>query len=357
MKSAHLFLIALAVAALLVSGVSEANASSVSASFSVLNTTVGINGNVFFNVSATFPNQTNYSIYLNSTKIYSSSFQAGYNGYKIVAYNVSNRYYGLYQPSVRFSIMNAPLDSNTSLYVKPTSGFGFVDYTNITEEVNNTASIMIKILNSGNTPLNFSWFLPVIKGISISLNFNQSFRLFPGGIYSIPIHFGLSNSYQSNISFQFSAKFMDVMMTKNYTTSIIKPVVNFTLESLKTAKLNSTTQLWYANILNFNNVPINATLEFLLSYNNSRFYYNKSYLITPSTKNISVLLPESKILSVTLFYPSSSLATESQELFSAPQPTASILSGLSGGLGYIVLTVLIIVVFVVIHLRVNRRKR
>ncbi len=358
MKNAKSLLLLLVLVTVMLVSVNDVHAtSSLAASFSVLNQTAGLNKVIFFNVSGDFPTNTNYSIYLNNSLAYSAEIPANSSGYNIIKYNVSDIPFGVYQPSIKFELINTRLYPNTSLHVLPESNFEFIGYSGITEVVNNTANITIHIKNTGNTPLNFSWTLPVIKGASLSLNYNQSFSLSPGDVYSIPIHMALSKNYQENITFQFNEVFLNKFIVKNYTTSLIKPDINFTIYKINSTTINKTTMLWSAKLSNSNNIPINVTFEFLLGFNNSRFYYNTSYIVYPYTNNISITLPTSKVLGVTIFYPSSSLQPVNERIFSnVPPPSVDFLGGVSGSYSYIALTIGVIVVFILIHLRINRRR-
>ena len=338
--------------------VGSAHAASLSASFNALNSSLSINQYEYFNLSAYFPVGTNYTIFLNSTPILYGNLPANYSGYKILHYNVTNIPYGTYYPSVHFSAFNFHLNSTANVYIKPAPDFTFIGDYRTTEISKNYSTIRIGIKNNGNTPLQMNWSLPIFRNISISLTFNQTFKLNPSSNITIPINLSLQKGYQGNISIPFTGRYQNYSFTKSYGTILIKPVINMSFYNVNVTQINSTRELWVTYIKNYNNVPINLTIQFSLEVNGSTFQYSVPYELSVNATKIEVTLPKSTVENVKISYESQNLSRVNQNIFTLPkQPSSTSLLSIIDTLGYVILTVAAIFILILIHLRFNRRSK
>ncbi|MCL4398801.1 MAG: hypothetical protein M1322_03705 [Candidatus Parvarchaeota archaeon] len=338
--------------------VGSVNASSVSASFNALNSSVSINQGEYFNLSAYFPVPTNYTVLLNGTAVLNGNFPANYSGYKLLYYNVSNTPYGKYYPSVHFSAFNFHLNSTANVYIKPSPDFTFVGYYKNTEITKNYSWVNITIKNNGNTPLQMNWSLPFFKNISISLpSFNQTFKLDPSSTITIPIKLSLQKGYQNNISIPFTGTYQNYSSTKYYETMLINPVINMSFYNINVTQINSTRELWIAYIKNYNNVPLNITMLFSLEVNGSILHYSTSYELGVNATKIEMYLPKSTVESVQISYQSENMSKVNQNIFTLPkQPFSPDLLSIINTLSYVILTVISIFILILIHLRFNKRR-
>jgi hypothetical protein len=334
-----------------------AHASSVSASFNIVNGTVSINQLIYFNISADFPTQTNYTIFLNNTAIMSGNISANDSKYNIIGYNVSDIPYGRYNSDVYFSAFNLRLSSSNKLYVNQLSNFIFIGDTNITEITKNYSYLDIKIKNVGNTPLYMNWTLPILRNISISVNYQQNFAISPGENKTIPINLTLGKGYQNNVSFAFTGTYENYFATKYYYTDFIKPNVNMSFYNINISKVNTTVQLWTSYIRNYNNVPVTLFLKFTLNVNGSTLYYTKNYVLPVNATEIQVFLPKSTVENVQVSYSGSNSSTITESVFTAPtQPFKLSLPYIVNNLGYAIFTLAAVFLLVLIHMKLGRKK-
>ncbi len=338
--------------------VGSVHASSLSASFNLINSTVSINNNIYFNLSGDFPSQTNYTIFLNQTPIHSGSIPSNSSKYYIIKYNISNMQYGEYNSKIEFYPYNIKLNSSINLYIMPKSSFVFVNPQPTTEITKNYSLIDIKLKNVGNTPLYMNWSLPAFRNISISLNFQQRFELNDGQNKSILINLSLQKGYQPNISFGFTGKYLNYSKTKYYSTLLIKPHVNMSFYNENTTSINSTRELFIFNVKNYNNIPVRLLLKFTLDVNGSTLYYTKSYTLPVNATKIEVYLPKSTVENVQVSYENSNLSTVTESIFTAPKKPLKISIGyIIDTLGYIIFTVGAILILVLIHIRLRKKEQ
>ena len=338
--------------------IGSSHASSVSASFNTLNKSISINQYEYFNLSGDFPVGTNYTIFLNNTPIVYGSLPPNYNGYKEVYYNVTNMPFGTYYPSIYFSAFNLHLNSSVNINIKPTPDFTFLgDYKN-TEIIKNYSLLRIIIRNNGNTPMHINWTLPIFKNTSISLTFNQTFNLNPGSNTTIPINLSLQKGYQSNITIPFTGTYKNYSFTKEYQTILIRPVINMSFYDVNVTQINATRELWTSYIKNYNNVPLNISLQFSLEVNGSTFQYTVPYELAVNATEIKVELPKSTVESVKISYQNQNLSEVNQNVFVSPSKSSStsILS-IINTLGYVILTAVSIFILILIHLRLNKKSK
>ena len=338
--------------------IGSSHASSISASFNSLNKTISINQEEYFNLSAYFPVGTNYTILLNNTPILYGNLPANYSGYKIISYNVTNMPFGTYYPSVRFSEFNFHLNSSNEIYIKPSPDFTFIGDYKTTEIIKNYSLLRIIISNNGNTPMQMNWTLPIFKNTSISLTFNQTFNLNSGSNITIPINLSLRKGYQSNISIPFTGIYENYSITKVYQTSLIKPVINMSFYDVNVTQINSTRELWVSYIKNYNNVPLNISIQFSLEVNGSTFQYSVPYELAVNATKIEVELPKSTVENVKISYQNGNFSKVNQNVFVAPsKPSNTGILSIINTLGYVILTAVSIFILVLIHLRLNRRSK
>ena len=338
--------------------IGSVHAASISASFNALNSSLSINQYEYFNLSAYFPVETNYTIFLNNVPVLYGKLPANYSGYKILHYNVSNMPYGEYYPSVHFSAFNFHLNSTEDVYINPAPDFTFIGDYGTTEIIKNYSLIYIDLKNNGNTPLQINWSLPIFRNISISLTFNQNFKLNPSSNITIPINLSLQKGYQDKILIPFTGRYENHSFTKSYETILIKPVINMSFYNVNVTPINSTREIWVSYIKNYNNVPINITIQFSLEVNGSTFQYNVPYELNVNTTKIEVMLPKSTVKNVKISYESDNLSKINQDIFTLPkQPSKTSLLSIIDTLGYVILTVVSIFILVLIHLRFNRKNK
>ncbi|MCL4391639.1 MAG: hypothetical protein M1284_01490 [Candidatus Parvarchaeota archaeon] len=331
-------------------------ASSASTSFNILNNTLSMNQFLYFNVSANFPTATNFSIIINDTSVIQGNLHANFTGYKILKYNITNFPAGTYSVSVNFSTLKFPLKASNELTILSKPSFTFLNNNINTEIMNNSAALTITLLNNGNTPMRINWSLPILKGISIALNFQQSFNLPIDSKFIIPINMTLSSGYQRNLSFYFTGTYQNYSATKVYSTYLIKPVINMSFYGGNTTSVNATRELWISYIKNYNNVPVRILLQFALEVNGSTVYYTVPYELNVSATKISVYLPTSKVESVKISYESGNFSTVTESIFSAKkQPVPLTISSIVNTLGYIIFTVIAVVILSLIHIRVKKK--
>jgi hypothetical protein len=338
--------------------VGSVHATSISASFNALNSSLSINQYEYFNLSAHFPVATNYTVFLNNTPVLYGNLPANYSGYKIIYYNISNMPSGEYYTSIHFSEFNFHLNSTYNVYIKPSPDFTFIGDYKTTEIIKNYSMIRIEIKNNGNTPLKINWSLPIFRNISISLTFNQTFKLNPGSNKTIPINLSLQKGHQDNISIPFTGVYNGYSFTKTYETTLIKPVINMSFYDVNVTPVNSTRELWVSYIKNYNNVPLNITIQFSLEVNGSTFHYSVPYELNVNTTKIEVILPKSTVQNVKISYESENLSKVNQNIFTLPkQPSSTSILSIIDTLGYVILTIAAIFILILIHLRFNRRNK
>lgn len=355
------FWVLLLVAPLLLA-VAAAHASSVSASFNVINSSVGINQNILFNISAYYTANSSYTVFLNGTPVLSGNLPADYSGYTTAGLNVSNMLFGYYAPCIKFSFITGDVCSNSSFYISPSTNFGFIGYSNYTLLYNSHAALDLSVLNSGNTPINISWSVPNLPGIHFALFYIQDFTLMPGKLESIPINITSTSSNFVALNFSFLANFSSVSIRKNYVTTLVSPYVNINFTGFNVVnQINRNESEYQINFSNSNNVPINVTFEFKLCIPNGGqcnvFFYNKSFMISPFSKRVNVTLPNSSVLSVNALYPSSNGSLINTQIFSGPAPqSGTVVNPLlsTSDVAYIVLTGVIIAVIAFLHIRAKR---
>ena len=183
------------------------HASSVFARFNTINSTVSINQYIYFNISADFQTQVNYTIFLNNSAILNGTIPKNSSQYYLIKYNVSNMPSGTYEAHASLPNFNLVLNASKTVYIKPYSDFFFPGDNPVTEIVGNYSFINIIIENIGNTPLKMNWSLPEFINISYAnLLYKQNFNLLPEQNYTIPTNLSLTGKYQKNISFAFTGK-------------------------------------------------------------------------------------------------------------------------------------------------------
>ncbi len=338
--------------------VGSTHAASISASFNALNSSLSINQYEYFNLSAYFPVETNYTIFLNNTPVLYGKLHANYSGYQILHYNISNMPYGKYYSSVHFSAFNFHLNSTANVYIKLSPDFTFMGDYETTEIIKNYSVIRISIKNNGNTPLQMNWSLPIFRNISISLTFNQTFKLNPSSNITIPMNLSLQKGYQDKILVPFTGKYQNYSFTKSYETVLIKPVINMSFYNVNVTPINSTREIWISYIKNYNNVPLNITIQFSLEVNGSTFQYSVPYELNVNTTKIEVMLPKSTVKNVKILYESGNLSKINQNIFTLPkQPSSTSLLSIIDTFGYVILTIASIIILVLIHLRFNKRNK
>lgn len=333
---------------------SASNATSLQFSFSVMNRTVQMNQNLFFNVSVSSPASVNYTIYLNSTPVHSGTIPANSTGYAIIKYNVSNRLYGEYSSSAVFSGVSYPIKSDFDTYIAPHPSFSFFNPSNITPFFNGSAKLNITLLDTGNTPLEMTWSIPSISGIDFSLDYHQSFSIFPSEIYSIPINLSLSQNFQKSLNFSFYGRFKNSTIEGTYSTELFVPAVNLTFLNSTIRRLSDTTLLYAISLDNRDNSPLPITINFLLSINGSSFYYNRSYTLYPENKTIAVEVPYSKIVSVSVSF-LNQYGKPVNEVVYSYKPAYSSVSGFFAVFGYLILTGAVIGIIVFMHYNFNKK--
>ena len=359
MGTALRLLIGLAVLASLLAGAGHSFGVSGGASFTAMNSTIGINQDLFFNVSADFPQQTSYSIFLGNVSIYNGTFPPNFAGYSVVKYNVTNLPSGTYPSYAKFSGISFPFDSNIQTLINPTSRFEFPGYSPVTPVFNGTASLDIQVLNDGNTPLSFTWYLPTVRGVTFSLTYNQRFSLEPSHTESIPIAITVSGQASQTLDFQFSASSQTGVLNKTYSTRLFTPVVNLSFYGSQLTPGIGNTTIYSVNIRNGDNAPVNVTFHFLLSIDNNDFYYNKSYMVNESTTAASVLIPKSTVEQVNAYFQSANGTTTNDVIYAAPAvgASSSFFSAILGSLDYILLAAVAITILLILHYRLSMAGR
>ncbi len=358
---AQYLLIALSVISLFLA-VSSVHATSVSATFDTLNSSVGINQNVVFNISAYYAQNSSYVVLLNNTPVLSGKIPAAFSGYTLAKLNVSNTLFGNYKPCIRFSFITGEICANSTFYIVPTTNFGFLAHSNYTLLYNNSSTLDISLIDSGNTPIDVTWSLPNIAGVHFSLLYMQSFSMTPGKIESIPINISSTASQPEIMNFSFIANFSQYSVRNNYLSTLISPRVNINFTGFNVInQINSNESEYQINISDSNNIPINVTFEFeLCIVSNGQcnvFFYNKSVPVSSSSKHINITLPNSSVLSVRAMYPSSNGSMVSTQIFSGQAPQGgNITNPLMSytDMAYIALTAAIIIMIAIMHLRAKK---
>ncbi len=367
MQNGILVLSLMAIVAMLLA-LGGAHSTSVNAYFNVMNVSVGINQNVFFNFSGDFPQSTSYTIYLGNVSVLSGTIPANSAQTYIAKYNVTNTMYGSYPSHIVFSALVSPLMSNSNVFILPTPNFGFAshsDYTyafNRSKVINNVtatvlqANLVLDLINTGNTPLNITWSLPSVKDVLFSLDYIESFGIEPGGSFKIPVNMTLQSRSSTVVNFSFSADFGSQYITRDYTTTLISPIINMTFFNATLKQINSNESLFTVMLINHNNVPINLTLSFVLDVNGGDVFYNVSKVVSTSTMSFSAVIPNSRLVSVAAFYPSQNGTILSSNIYSNPVPSTpqSLLSVLAE-YSYVIVLVIAIVILVLIHIRSMRK--
>lgn len=353
---------ALVLVAPMLLAVATTHAASVTASFNVLNSSVSINQDLLFNISAYYAANSSYTVFINNTPVLSGNLPASYSGHSIARLNVSNTLFGYYQPCIKFSFITGEVCSNSTFYIRPSSNFEFIGYSNYTWVYNNRAALDILVFNNGNTPINFSWSLPNIPNVHFSLYYIQDFSLMPGKTENIPINVSSTAQNFQPVNFSFFANFSSVSIRKNYVTTLVSPYVNITFTGFNVVnQINSNESEYQINFSNRNNVPINVTFEFKLCIPSGGqcniFFYNKSFMVSPSSNHINLTLPNSSVLEVNALYPSSNGSLVNTQIFSGSAPqSGTIINPLlsASDIAYIILTAAIIAVIIFLHIRAKK---
>lgn len=368
MQRGVLALPSLIVAVVLLS-IGGAHASSINAHFNAINSSVGINQYAYFNFSGDFQNSSNYTIYFGNTPILSGNIPANSAQNYVVKYNVTNTKYGSYKPYIKFSTIVPSLSSNLNISILPTPDLSFSNVQKYTYAFNKSitmnnlsgtkleASLTVSLLDSGNTPLNITWSIPSVNGVSFSLDYVQSFDLEPGKSFSIPMNLTLASSSSRNVNFSFLANFSSQQLRRNYITTLVSPIVNLSFYNGTITTVNSNESVFSASIINGNNVPINATFSFLLDINGGSVVYNSSETLSTSSTYVSIPIPNVRVISATVFYPSQNGTVISSQVYYNPLPPSP-LSFLDVFVEYSYLIVfgIAIIILVIIQLGIHKKK-
>ena len=336
-------------------GVSHA-AGSIHISISPINTSLGINQNLYMEVTYSSPSNSTYELFLNNTKISSGSFSADQNITRMVVYNVTDLPYGSYKICASFSILTEQLCSSSEVYISPHPNIEFKT-DGMQPVFNGSASFNLSILDSGNTPLSVYWSIPFINGIDISVsNYNQHFTINPNQTYSVPMVIR-TNLTKANISFPFNVSFDGSYFQRNFVLQLFKPIINMSFTN-KSSELSSGNFTYYTiSFVNKNDMPVNLTAVFLLGTAYGEFSLTKSFIIEPNQTYINVTLPKSTVESVKVSYIGASGKRFEETVYSAPVSIISQASSYIGYIFYIVLTIGIVLGVVYLHLRHYKRKK
>ena len=357
-KKVLLSVLPIALMVILFLGLGSTNATSVAASFNAVNASVQMNQNIFFNISAFFSQNVSYAIYLNNSLVSSGTIPANFEGYMLVRYNVSDTLYGTYPSYVKLSTLSSPIKSDTNTTIQPRPSFGLSGISNYTYIFNNTAHIPLNVENNGNTPLGISWALPTASGVLFALNYQQAFNLAPGQVFSIPINITLSKPYQPLLNFSFVAGFNGQTIRKSFITTLFSPVINLSFSKPRISSQTANTTIFYAEINNGDNVPVNATFQFVLNSAGNVFLFNKSVMISPSATNVSILLPKSYVEKVSVFYSGGNGKSVSNVVFYKPLASGSpIQQLLINNLPYLMVTAIALAAVAILHHKVSKERR
>ena len=323
-------------------------------SFSVLNSSIGINQNLFFNLSANFPQNANYTIYLNNIILKTGIIAANSPAMQTVAYNITNLPSGSYVPSIKFSALSSKLLSNSTVTVSPAPAFSFLGYSNYVPIFNGSARLLMRVIDSGNTPLNLSWSLPIVTGVAFNLLFKQTFSLLPSQVFSAPINISVSKTFDKNLNFSFLASYGNHSFRHDYLTSLFAPVINLSFFNTKLSPINSNISAFSANITNGDNLPVNVTFQFLVDIGGNDFYYNKSYMVYPNTSSIAFSIPAGTVLATKVLYTGQNGSETNQEIFSQQAPSGISQSDLITSIEYIAILAIAIAALFYLHYRLTK---
>ena len=352
----RVYLLASVIAVLfVVFGVSHATGS-IHISLNPLNTSLGINQNLYMEVTYSSAINSTYELFLNDTQISSGSFSADQNLTKMIIYNVTDLSYGSYEVCASFSILTEQLCSSSEVYISPYSNIEFK--TESTQPIfNGSASFNLSILDSGNTPLSVYWSIPLINGVYFSVqNYNQHFNIDPNQTYSIPMVIR-TNFTKVNVTFPFNASFNGVSFQRDFVLQLFKPVINMSFINKSTESSSGNFTYYVLSFVNDNDVPVNLTATFLLDTAYGEFSLTKSFIIEPNQTYINVTLPKSTVESVKVSYIGAGGKRFEETVYSAPVSIISQASSYIGYIFYIVLTIGIVLVVVYLHLRHYKRKK
>ncbi|MGC8699245.1 MAG: hypothetical protein ACP5RE_03620 [Candidatus Acidifodinimicrobium sp.] len=328
--------------------------SSIHISINPINTSIGIDQNLYVEVTYSSPSNSTYEVLLNSTEISSGSLSANQNLSKIILYNVTDLPYGSYRLCASFSILTQQLCSSSNVYISPHPGIEFK--TNRLQPIfNGSASFNLSILDSGNTPLSAYWSAPVESGVYMSVsNYNQRFTLRPNQTYSIQIQIH-TNLSEVNVSFPFNFSFDASHFQRSFDLQLFKPVINMTFSNKSVESSSGNFTYYTLSFINKNNMPVNLTAVFLLDTEYGEFSLTKSFIIAPNQTYVNVTLPKSTVESVKVSYIGEGGKRFTEMVYSAPALLASQTSSYIGYIFYIALTIGVVLVVVYIHLRHSKR--
>jgi hypothetical protein len=346
---------------LLLSVLPASTASSGNYSFNVMNKTIGLNQFLFFNISAYFPQNVTYTVYINNTAILSGFIHADYPSFRILKYNVTNTLSGEYNASAKLSAVTFPLYSSSNFSIAASPEFSFSNLLNYTYIVNRTAKFNITLFDGGNTPLSFYWSLPAINGLAFSVsNYRQSFSLSPSALFAIPVDVNVTSSNLSMIAVNipFSGTFGNTVINHSYSTALVSPVINLSDFVVKLTNLTNNTTIFSASFKNHDTIPVPANFSFFISLAGNLLYYSKQVYIAAQQSNISIALPISRVLNASISYVGANGTSQSMLLFSSPAGTSVgglISNSLLQSVPYIVITAIILAIIGVLHLRFSRK--
>ena len=342
---------------LLLMALNSVNAVSIGASFTAMNGTLKINQNLFFNISATFPENITYNIYLNNVSVKTGFIPANDQHYETAKYNITNSLAGDYNSSIKFSTLFSRINSNTTTLILPHPAFDFPTYSNRTFIVNDSAVLSLEVLDSGNTPLNFDWALPVVTGVYFNItHYTQLFSLAPGQAFKMPMNITLKSGFSPLLNFSFIAGYNNYTMRDNYITTLFAPVINlsFSANNVITGKGNAS--LYSVDIKNGDNLAVNVTFQFIVNIDGNDFYYTKSYIVEPNTTKAQINIPNSQLLQVNVFYLGQNDKPVDEQIFYQPQPNPNALSGFLADAGYIAILGGAMALLVYLHYRLSKNK-
>ncbi len=343
---------------LLLMALNSVNAVSIGASFTAMNSTLGINQNLFFNISATFPENITYNIYLNNVSVKTGSIPANDQHYEAVKYNITNSLAGDYASSIKFSTLFSRINSNTTTLILPHPAFDFPTYSNRTFIVNDSATLSLEVLDSGNTPLNLSWALPVVTGVYFNItHYTQLFSLAPGQAFEIPMNIALKSGFSHLLNLSFVATYDNHTMSDDYITTLFAPVINLSFSANNVVAGKGNTSVYSVDIKNGDNLAVNVTFRFIVGIDGNDFYYNKSYIVEPNTTKVQIDIPNSQLLQVNVFYLGQTDKPVDEQIFYQPQPNPNAIPDFLADIGYIAILGGAIALLVYLHHRFSKNKR
>jgi|GEM_PF-3081032 len=333
---------------------SPAMALSINVAADDYNLTINGEVNIYYEISLNAPAEVNYTIGLlkpgNQIIIY--NYQGLINQVNgSLDYNITNTEAGTYELYLQVisSSMNLTESAPDLVVINPKVNYTY-DLFDKLYMINNTATGLINLQNTGNTKLSVTTYLTKAQS---DLNINpQSFQLKPNETKTLTVTASKPEAdYNATINFIFEYNTIRVFELSD--VSIIVPVVNLTIDNIAYVQDGYTNV--YINLTNQGNMDLNATLT-IRTYTQAQGFNNYNYAINAPAGQLIQLnytLPLSTLVSAKIIYEGLNGTVEvTREL----SPISTLPFALTQD-QMLVIIIVGLVIFIYIYFKITKRKK